>query len=301
MLKSWMNRILMDAAPGDGGASGGGALLGGDPAPAAPAPAAAEPTPKSGEESSWVSSLDESLKDNKTFAKFKDVNSLAAAYINAEKYISGDKVVVPGKHATPEDWSNVYKKLGLPEKAEDYKIQFKDGATIKEDFSKEFGAKLHSIGVLPHQAQALADWVSDSNISTSKNFMESRKAAQEKEVAALKAEWGNAFDVKLARANKLLKEHGSDELGKYLKDTGLGNDTKLIKLLAGVADAIYKEDKVVDGTSGKIGALTPGDARKQAMSIVANSGHPYNQKDHPNHKAAVKEVEDLFQQAASQA
>ncbi len=44
--------------------------------------------------------------------------------------------------------------------------------------------------------------------------------------------------------------------------------------------------------------MTPKMAMKKAMDIV-NSGndHPYYNANHPNHKAAVEEVRELFQAA----
>ena len=279
--------------------AGAGDLLGGGGTSTTPAAPATDPAaPTTDPAASWHSTLSDDLKGNKTFEKFKDVNALAAAYVNAEKHISGDKLVVPSKHATPEEWQAVYRKLGVPEKAEDYKVKFNEKATIDDQFSKDFQAKFHALGIHPNQAQAVADWVSEMNVGANEKFMQSRKAKQDAEIADLKKEWGNAFDSKLAKANKLLKEHGGEEVGEYIKSSGLGNDTKIIRLLAAAADALYGEHKVVEGSSGKVGALTPGDAKKQALSIVANANHPYNQKDHPNHASAVKEVEELFQQAA---
>ena len=37
--------------------------------------------------------------------------------------IGADKVAIPGKYATDEDWSEVYNKLGRPETADLYNLE----------------------------------------------------------------------------------------------------------------------------------------------------------------------------------
>ena len=40
--------------------------------------------------------------------------------------VGADKIPVPNKHSTEEDWNEVFKKLGDPNNPEDYKYDFKD-------------------------------------------------------------------------------------------------------------------------------------------------------------------------------
>lgn len=294
-------RLLFPEPGAEGGTGTSTNLLGGDPAtlePAAdPNPPAADPD--KGDESSWVNSLPDELKEDATLKNFKDVKSLAAAHVALKKHLGAEKLTVPGKNSTEEDWQNLYRKLGVPEKAEDYKVEFKKEANITEDFSKNFQVKLHSLGVLPKQAQGLADWVSEMNLNASKSFMESRKAKQEAEVSELRKEWGQAFDGKVARANKFLKEHADEKTMEFLKNSGLANDVNVVKLMAKVGELLYKEDATLEGTPGGKARFTPAEAMTEARKIVSDMNHPYNIKDHPNHKTAIKEVEALFQQAAS--
>ena len=160
----------MDEAPADGGTGGtGGSLLGnqsGGTPPASAGGTGAEGTPapagtaQAGNETPWIDSLPTELKDDATLKTFKDVKSLAAAHVALKKHLGADKIALPGKHATPEDWKAVFTKLGVPEKLEDYKAEFKKDAVITDEFANDFRTKLHSLGVLPSQAQALADRVS---------------------------------------------------------------------------------------------------------------------------------------------
>lgn len=307
-------RFLMDQAGGDGGDGGTGtSLLGGQGSGTPPAgkeggdPSAgkaADPAPGSGSgkgaDESWLSTLPNEFREDPTLKKYKDVSALAAAHISLQKLAGAEKLAIPGKNSTPEDWQNLFRKLGVPEKVDDYKVEFKKEAIITDDFAKDFRAKMHTAGVLPQQAQQIADWVSEMNITNAKKFTTERAQKQQAEIEGLKKEWGNAFDVQVARANKVLAEHADEATVKYLVSSGLGNDVRLIKLLASAGSALYKEDKALEGQGQGTARLTPAEARSAANKIVGDFNHPYHLKDHPNHKAAVEEVAKLFEQAASQ-
>lgn len=305
MNKSWMNRLYDQAgAEGSdaGSGSGTGSLLGTSSAGQAPKDAAPPAPPaedKGTNEAEWLKGLNPELKDDATLKNFKDINALAAAHVALKKHLGADKVAVPGKHATEEDWKAFYKKVGVPEKIDDYKVEFKKGAKVSEEFTKSFREKLHSTGVLPNQAQALADWVAEVNEAHYTSHATALKQKEAEAIAGLKKEWGNAFEPYVARANKVLMEHTDEDTVKSLIESGLGNDPRLIKLLASIGNVLYKEDKALEGNGAGMTRMTPADARKAAMDIVSNSKHPYHDKHHPNHKAAVEEVSKLFEQAAS--
>ena len=54
------------------------------------------------------------------------MEDLLKSYKHAQKLVGADKIPVPNKHATEEDWNEVFKRLGAPDKPEDYKYNIKD-------------------------------------------------------------------------------------------------------------------------------------------------------------------------------
>ena len=160
----------MDEASGllGGSAPGGGTPPATPPAtpPTATPPTATPPAAPTGTPTDWRATLPESIREDATLKKYKSVDDLAGAYINAQKLIGGNKMVVPNENTTEDEWKDIFKKLGVPEKVDDYKVKFKDGSTIQEDFVKDFQATAHKLGVLPKQAQALAEWFSDINLGS---------------------------------------------------------------------------------------------------------------------------------------
>jgi len=308
-------KLLFDKAGEDGAGGGGGtgSLLntgGGNGGGTPPAPKGDPNANNTGDKSggnpnssggtgtsTWLSALPKELQEDATLKKFNDVQGLAQSYINAQKLIGADKIAIPSKHATEEDWKVVFEKLGLPA-ADKYEVKFADQATIDKKFVDEFKAIAHKNGILPKQAQALADWFSQSNANAENEVVKQRQANLDKEIKELRSEWGKAFDQKLQYANNALQEFADENTLTYLEKTGLANDTKLVRLLSAMGEKLYKEGKIADAGSGAP-QMTPAEAHKQAMNIIGNPQHPYNVKDHPGHRAAVEEVKGLFETATA--
>lgn len=301
-----MLRLLMMLnkfnAPMDSLLNGGGDSGGGTP-PAAGTPPATPPAGGAPPASTWRDGLPDDIKSDATLAKYSDIKSLAAAHISLQRHLGADKIAVPGAHATDEDWKGVFAKLGLPGEVKDYAIKFKEGFTVKEDFVNGFRDQAHKAGVLPKQAQALADWFSDVNLKAEQDFAQERASKQEADLKALQTEWGNAFKPNLVSANRLLKEHGGEHIMKYLDETGLGNDVHIIRALAGIAKAVYGESPAKGQNDGGAGEASPADARKAAMDIINNKDNDlhaaYHDRSHPQHKTAMTRVQGFFEAAAS--
>ena len=80
----------------------------------------------------WKASLAEEIRADKSLAPIKDINSLAKSYIHAQKLVGVEKIPLPNKHATEEDWNVVYDKLGRPKSPEEYKYNISKDANIDE-------------------------------------------------------------------------------------------------------------------------------------------------------------------------
>lgn len=318
MFKTCM-RLLMDEA-GDGGSGGGtgsgggnNSLLGGAGSGngsggagdggkgdagsgkdgAGDKGAAGGGTPNAAD---WRSSLSKDLQEHPSLKKITSVEALAGSFVNAQKMIGADKLVIPGKHSTDEDWTNVYRKLGVPEKLEEYGVKFKDGVTVDEKFSNDFRAQAHKLGVLPKQAQALADWFSDINLGAETQLKADLDKQFQAGVANLKKDWGNSFELNVGRANRVLSELGGKEISEYFVKNGLGGNEQVIRLLAKVGETLYKEHKFVEGQDTS-NVLSPKELDAEIRKLQADPA--YLTKEHPNHKAIVTEVQGLFADALS--
>jgi len=316
LIKKWNNLGGMLRKPDAGGDAGGGtanlltpnagggsnpppqgdpnpnAGAGGKEPPANPnaggAPAGSAPT-------DWRSQLPSELQEDANIKKFADISALARGYVNASKLIGANKIAIPSQHATEDDWKDVFKQLGLPESVDKYEVKFKESATIDKEFTGQFKENALKAGVLPKQAQKLADWFQEYNAKAEEKFVTERKDQQDKELQGLKEEWGKGFQTQLAKAEKVLSTFADKEIVKYLQDTGLNNDVRIVKLLAKIGSEVYKEDKEVLGGSSVSGQLTPAEAGKAIAAVMGDMKHPYHNKQHPGHKAAVAEMTAWFE------
>ncbi len=271
-------------------------------APVTP-PAAAPIVPAAEEYAAgdWRATLPAELKAEPMFKTIGDINTLAKSYVHAQKAVGADKIALPGKHATEEDWHRFRVKTGLPETPDLYEVAVpKEAKFVNPDLIKELKPIAHKAGIMPKQLEALVGWYEQNSSKEAQAALEQIKQQRGEQVASLKKEWGTAFDNNLGYANKVLKDHGHEELGKYLKETGLDNDPNLVKLLAKIGQSIYKEDQILGDRGVVAGANDPATAMKKANDILGNAEHPYYNASHPNHAAAVAEVNALFLQANPQ-
>lgn len=113
---------------------------------------------------------------------------------------------MPGKDAKPEEWAAFYKKLGAPEKAEDYKLPVPEGDDGA--FAKEAANWFKDAGILPQQAEKLAaKWneFQAAQVQAADKAEADRMAAlhakNTAEQADLKNEWGqnHAANLEFAR------------------------------------------------------------------------------------------------------
>lgn len=315
MITRWFNKILMDEAKGDGGGAGGGGgtsnLLdpangGGKPAadpgapnpapgadPNKPAPAAgADPNTKGGDPADWRSTLPAELKDDATLKKFTTVHALAGAYLSAQKLIGTDKIPVPTAHTTDAEFRKVLHRLGLPEAVDKYDVKFAPEAKMGEEFTKQLKETLYGAGVLPKQAQAVADWIAKTKGETEGKFDSMMKTRAQEGVTALQKEWGDGFARKIAYAQKFVKEQGGEGAAVHLGKLGVGADPIFVKMAAAAGEALYKEHQV-HGEGGGGSALTPKELDAAIAKLQADPA--YTDGKHPQHKVVVSEITALFQ------
>ena len=60
--------------------------------------------------SSWKDSISEAYRNDPNIEKFTEIHALAKSYINATRMIGQDKMVVPNKNFTEDQWEEAYMK-----------------------------------------------------------------------------------------------------------------------------------------------------------------------------------------------
>ena len=239
----------------------------------------------------WKESLPEDLKSDPSLLTVKDVPGLAKSYIHAQKMIGADKIALPGKNASEEEWDAVYNKLGKPEEAKTYEEDFGD-LPIPEENVKNFKDAAHKLGLNQTQFKGLTTWYKDLIKTQVEDINVDADTKRAESEAALRKEFGKTYDAKLKSSQRVFQTYGDTKfLDVELKDgTKLGNHPTFIKLMSNIADTI-SEDKIATGEKGSE-FFTPAEAKRKIAELTVTGSPYWNRKD-PGHEDAVKEVADM--------
>ena len=256
------------------------------------------PQTETSNDDNWRSSLSEDLRDNPSFSKFKDVDSLAASYVNLQSHLGRDKIAKP---VTDSDWDDVYEFLGRPESPEKYEIELPENLPeeIAGQFNDEtlssFKQEAHKLGLNAEQVKSLVAWQAGNMSNQHEAYKGIIDQSMEQGEIALKAEWGRAYDQNVKFAHKAFAEYGGEQLAAKMEASGLGNDPDVLKAFANIAKTTMADKDLAGPSSGTQMALTPEEARAEASTIMGHAA--YTDRRHPEHNAMVKKVQALFNQA----
>ena len=139
-------------------------------------------------------------------------------------------------------------KQGAPEKYEAFTMP--EGMKLDEELSSELQSAAKEMNLTQAQAQKVADM----GAKQAAKF----KAAFDDSVVKVRAEWaeqaradkeigGEKLKENLGLAKKVMQAFGSESLGKFVEESGLGNHPEFIRLLWKVGQSV-SEDKLVVGS-----------------------------------------------------
>ena len=242
----------------------------------------------SNQEVNFKDLIPEEFKEDKSLSNFNNMEDLLKSYKHAQSLVGADKIPVPNKHATEEDWNEVFKRLGAPDKPEDYKYNIKDQELDSNQVS-EFNKTAHQLGLLPKQAEGLIKFYNEMNGNMAATEEDAAAQAQLVTETELKKEFGPQFSKRLDQAKKLaVNSLGSEFLeNTFLKDgSRLGDNIKVIKAFSELAEKL-SEDEIIKGDGTEY--MTAKDIEKE-INELTQEGSAYWSKTHPNHNKAVQEV-----------
>lgn len=243
---------------------------------------------------------DEDLKNDPSIQQFNNVEDMAKSFVHAQKLVGKDKIPLPSSSDDSEAWNDVLAKLGRPDQYDQYALpQPADDSPVQvaEEMQTAFQQKAHELGLTNKQASDLWGWyisdIAENEISKQQSRAEEARAEAETQ---LRKEFGNAFQDKLADAQRAAKEYGGDELIQKLDQTGLGNDPDVLKFLAQVGSGL-RED-TVGGSSQPMGR-TPDQARQEIGELKADKQfmQVYMDNTAAGHDAAVQKMNRLYRDA----
>ena len=241
----------------------------------------------------WKEAISEEFRNDPNIEKFTEIDALAKSYINATQMIGKDKVAVPNKNSTDDQWNEVYDKLGRPESADKYSLNAKSEVVpIDEQAIKQFAENAHQLGLNNKQAQGILEFYKNNMEGMAQQAKVDTETAQVQSEQQLRQEWGREFESNVKKAGALAKANMNPEiLDMQLKDgMRLGDHPEIIKGFAKIA-GMMSEDKIVSTESENVSSNT--DVETEISDIMNNKDGPYWNKSHPDHDKMVQQVYTL--------
>jgi hypothetical protein len=246
----------------------------------------------------WKEALPEELRGEASLNLVKDIPTLVKNYINAQKHIGMDKVVIPGKNATTEDWKEAFHKMGNPRDIKEYIVELEKGTEIDSEFFEQFKGKAHELGVMPRQAKELVQWFAKLNKEVNEKADTESLNGVKAEMSKLKKEWGTAWDANVIRARAAMAEYVDKDTQAAFQKMGLGQNPAFLKVLSKIGETLSEDAiKRHTGVESGVGSMSPAQALQKIAEIKGDPKHPYWNKDTEGHAKAKKEMDNLFQMA----
>jgi hypothetical protein len=247
-----------------------------------PAPQSTQPT--------WKDSISEVYRNDPNIEKFTEIDALAKSYINATRMIGQDKMVVPNKNFTEDQWEEAYVKMGRPESAEKYSLDVKsDIVSLDEQAIKSFQEQSFKLGLNNEQAKGVLDFYKNNMEAQTQQAKVDAETTQAQAQNILRQEWGRDYDSNIAKAKSLATANLSPEVFEMeLADgTRLGDNVDVIKGFAKIA-SMMSEDKILSTESENMDRTE--DIQTEIDQIMNDKNGPYWNKSHPNHDKVVQKV-----------
>ena len=250
-----------------------------------PAPQSTQPT--------WKDSISEVYRNDPNIEKFTEIDALAKSYINATRMIGQDKMVVPNKNFTEDQWEEAYIKMGRPESADKYSLDVKsDIVSLDEQAIKSFQEQSFKLGLNNEQAKGVLDFYKNNMEAQSQQAKVDAETSQAQAQNLLRQEWGRDYDANISKAKSLAAANLSPEVFEMQLADGsrLGDNVDVIKGFAKIAN-MMSEDKILSTESENMDRSE--DIQTEIDQIMNDKNGPYWNSSHPNHDKVVQQVYTL--------
>ena len=232
--------------------------------------------------------LPEDIRDHSAIKKHTTVADLFKAKIGAESLI-GKKVSEYLESDNPAVVAERNKHFGVPEKAEDYKLDIKlpEGFEMGTEGIERFRKAALEMGLPEKYAQPLAQFETDLWVEHAQKQAEAVEAEKQAAEQALRDEWkADTYDKNLRTVKNLLTK----ELGLSDEDFSkpIGNNPALLKALIDKVVPAFGEDKLIEG------GMTHSSESAEAQMLTLNKEMIGMNPNTPEYRAKLDEKKNLL-------
>ncbi len=169
----------------------------------------------------------------------KDVKGLMNSFVHAQKAM-GSKVSLPNESASTEEWKQIYRKLGAPEKAEDYDLNVPE-FKFEEKVEQEIRKTLHEQGLSKKQAKEVVSKFAGLSQQAQQALADLDKT-EKAQIKEQRTKLFNNLETAETAVDTLLKQQVNDpEKYKAIKSL-VDNNNEVFELLYGVYENTAPKD-----------------------------------------------------------
>lgn len=235
---------------------------------------------------------DPALKD------FKDPQSFVKAFKDTKAAIGRPRYDVPGQDAPPEVLGEFYKKMGVPEKADDYGL--KPDANVPEHnnetnaaFLKAFSDRAFELKMTASQAQGMQKFMDEIAVNVAKAEA-ARQAEEDAQLTSLlsKALGGEDINIAANRIKSEIEKVLPPEMRDLLQNKVSNEALTAIAILESHFRKTYGASDKNIGDTGGSSSKSIADLQKEGRDLM--SSKEYRDPMHPNHKDAVQKADSIY-------
>ena len=222
----------------------------------------------------WTEGLGEDAQGYVENKGWSGAGQMLDSYRNLEKAMGApaDQIVQIPKDAEDTDgWNSVYSRMGRPETADGYKLSdtpVPDGAI---DLTGDLKQWAHEAGLSQTQTAILYDRYNGKLSELVKEQHQQGTEMVQAEEAALKKEWGSAWDENIAAATRFRQRFGIDgeTIDKLEGALGLKGVLELTaKIGRGLGEHAMPTGSEEDSGNGLAFGMTPGAAKAKIDELM---------------------------------
>lgn len=234
-------------------------------------------------------SIEQEILAAPMFKSVKSLDDVVKGYYHAQKMVGADKIVVPNKNSSSDEWKNYFVKAGLPESIDSYKVELPssfDDSSLKETLTKT----AFESNIMPDQLNKVMAILEEHNNKIISDYEASQADAIKATAEELKKEWGQGFDKQIFRAQRVVKHFGGDEMFNEVINSELANNGQFLKLMAKIGEKMTGEDSFMPEQIKSSFGMTKEEAKKKINQIYGDSNSPYFNSAHAQHKDFLEEM-----------
>jgi hypothetical protein len=245
----------------------------------------------------WTDGFGDDLNNMVTNKGWETPMDLAKSYAALEKFHGVDEKHLMKMPGTPEEFGEVYSRLGRPDEAAGYNVEMPEGSSDQDKALAEFYKGLgFDLGLNQKQFDAMLGGIDEYSKQQMERWNQAKELQNRQDLDKLKEEeWGSAFDENVVKANQAMKRFGVDDDMKAALEDAMGKAAAL-KLFAEIGKGMGEAEMPGISSGAESGATekAPALARLAEMEGDQNTVKILNDKSHPSHQAVKRERSNLY-------